>query len=130
MSLSPSSDPNETDSFQGVTNEISREMVQLYLRAFGRGPTRARTFVPPQFAVCVLRDVLTTVERTLVESGEVEAVEAGRQKINDTLDGEFIEIVEANTGKLVQSHLVHAKVSDDVVVHLFLFHDPVSSVSI
>jgi uncharacterized protein YbcI len=128
MSLSPSSDPNETDSFQSVTNAISREMAQLYLSAFGRGPARPRTFLPPQFAVCVLRDVLTPTERTLVDSGEVEVVEAGRQKINDTLDAEFIEIIEANTGKLVQSHLVHAKVSDDVVVHLFLFHDPVSSV--
>lgn len=128
MSLNPSSGSNrppgsEPEAIESVTAGISREMVQLYVRAFGRGPTQARTFVPPQFAVCVLRGILTTSERTLVESGGIEEVESGRTRINDAIDAEYIEIVEGFSGRLVQSHLVHVKVANDLVVHLFLFHD-------
>src|SRR6201999_4188218 len=61
----PAAEPFETDASRSKGEVVSHKLSQLYVRAFGRGPNRARAFVQPQFTVCVLRDVLTTAERTL-----------------------------------------------------------------
>ncbi len=108
---------------QSETSVIADDLVQLYVRAFGRGPTRARAFVQPQFAVCILRDVFTTAERTLLADGGEAEVEAARRRINDSIEEECIEIVEAETKRSVQSHLAQVRAPADLVVHLFLFDE-------
>lgn len=102
----------ETESIavRGVAAVISRETVQLYLRAFGRGPTKARTYIQPDYAVCILRDVFTTGERALIASGGREQVEVSRKKVSDAIDGEFVRLVERETGRPVQTHLTEIKV--------------------
>jgi uncharacterized protein YbcI len=113
----------EFDAGQSETAVISSKLVQLYVRAFGRGPNRARAFVQPQFAVCVLRDVLTTAERTLIADGAYAEVEAARRRINALIEEECIEIVETETMRSVQSHLAQMQAPADLVVHLFLFDE-------
>jgi len=81
---------------------ISEQIVRLYFEAFGRGPNRARTYVEPQFAVCVLRDVLPTTE---------------------AIDRRCVSIVEIQTGRSVLSHLARFTASVDIGVHFFLFDD-------
>jgi uncharacterized protein YbcI len=138
MSLnhSPGSEPRETPrltpgtaragSASDVLVAISEQIVQLYLEAFGRGPTRARTYVEPQFAVCVLRDILTTAERTLLESDGRAEVEAARVTINEAIDRRYISIVETQTGRQVLSHLARVRAPADIAVHFFLFDDQAS----
>ncbi|HEX5592286.1 MAG TPA: Na-translocating system protein MpsC family protein [Solirubrobacterales bacterium] len=111
----------ETEVLPGVGAAISRETVQLYLRAFGRGPTKSRTYVQADYAVCVLRDVFTAAERTLVAIGGREQVEASRKKVTDAMDAEFVALVERETGRQVQTHLTHVKVPANLAVHFFLF---------
>jgi uncharacterized protein YbcI len=106
-----------------ATAAISEQFVRLYLDAFGRGPTRTRTFVQPQFAVCVLRDVLTTVERSLVAGGGATEVEAGRLRINESIAAEYVEIVERETGRPVLSHLARTQVPAEIAVHFFLLDE-------
>jgi uncharacterized protein YbcI len=106
-----------------VSIAISEQIVQLYLEVFGRGPTRARTYVQPQFAVCVLRDVLTTGERSLRGSDGEAEVEADRAKVNETLDARYVSIVETQTGRPVLSHLARLRTEVDIAVHFFLFDD-------
>lgn len=105
----------------GVGAAISREIVRLYLRVFGRGPTKARTYVEAEYAVCVLRDVFTAGEQTLIDHGGREEVEASRKKVSDAIDGEFIDLVERETGRPVQTHLTHIKVPANLAVHFFIF---------
>ena len=111
----------ETELLPGVGAAISRGTVRLYLRAFGRGPTKARTYIQPDYAVCILRDVFTTGERTLIENGGRAEVEASRKKVSDAIDSEFVALVETETGRQVQTHLTHIKVPANLAVHLFLF---------
>jgi uncharacterized protein YbcI len=113
----------EKEFAQSETSVIARDLVQLYLRAFGRGPNRARAFVQSQFAVCILRDVFTTAERTLLADGGEAEVEAARRRINDSIEEECIEIVETATKRSVQSHLAQVRAPADLVVHLFLFDE-------
>jgi uncharacterized protein YbcI len=111
----------EIGTAEDATGAISREIVQVYLRTFGRGPTRARTFVQPQFAVCVLRDIFTIAERALIADGDGDTVEFLRKRLNATNDDDFQAIVASRTGRPVRSHLSHVKVPANLAVHLFLF---------
>lgn len=113
----------EAELLPGVGAAISRATVRLYLSAFGRGPTKARTYVEAEYAVCVLRDIFTAGERTLIAHGGREEVEASRKKLSDAIDGEFVAVVEGETGRRVQTHLTHIKVPANLAVHFFLF-DP------
>lgn len=105
----------------GACATISRETVKLYSRAFGRGPTKVRTYFQPDYAVCVLREIFTPAERTLVAIGGREQVESTRKKVTDAMDGEFVAVVERQTGRQVQTHLTHIKVPANLAVHFFLF---------
>jgi hypothetical protein len=37
------------------------------------------------------------------------------------MDGEFVAVVERQTGRQVQTHLTHIKVPANLAVHFFLF---------
>lgn len=119
--VAPGAPPAEAADVVSIV--ISEQIVQLYLEAFGRGPTQARTYVQPQFAVCVLRDVLTVAERSLIAGGGEDEVEAARGKINEAIDRQYVSIVEVQTGRSVLSHLPRTRVAVDIAVHFFLFDD-------
>jgi uncharacterized protein YbcI len=46
---------------------ISNAVVGIFSEYYGRGPTKAKSYVVDNYVLCVLDDILTTVERTLVE---------------------------------------------------------------
>ena len=120
---SPGKLPGAVPAQAAANAAISDEVVQLYLTTFGRGPTRVRTYVQPEFCVSVLGDILTPAERSLVQVGGIAEVEAGRGKINEGIDAELMAIVERQTGRRVLSHLARVKAPVEVAVHFFLFDD-------
>ena len=105
----------------GACGTISRETVGLYRRAFGRGPTKARTYVQGDYVVCLLRGIFTAAERTLVGIGGREQVQASRQKVTDAMEDELVGVVERQTGRSVQTHVMQIKVPANLAVHFFLF---------
>ena len=54
--------------------QISTGLVQLHSRYYGKGPTKAKTHMVNGTVVSILRGGFTTVERTLLDTGEVESV--------------------------------------------------------
>ncbi len=67
-----------------IAAHISREMVKLMRRIAGRGPTRARTTIGRDHVLVMFRETLTDGERTLIQNGltdEVQAVRSGYQKV-------------------------------------------------
>ena len=53
-----------------VASTISRQIVQLHARLYGRGPTRAKTYVQGEYVFSVLEDIFTPAERTLISAGK------------------------------------------------------------
>ena len=53
---------------------ISRQIVQLHARLYGRGPTRAKTYITADYALAVLEEIFTPAERTLIAAGKGEHV--------------------------------------------------------
>jgi uncharacterized protein YbcI len=119
MELSSSPDPPADRAT--VAADISREIARLHARLFGRGPTRAKTFVYDEFALCVLEDILTPAERTLVGVDNAEQVRATRNAFQDAVGPDFITIVEEATGRRVRAYVSQIHVEPDLVAELFLF---------
>jgi uncharacterized protein YbcI len=79
---------------------VSNEMVALYKKAFGRGPTKARAqFAGPDTLVVLLQHTLTIAERNLVAMGQAERLRELRLFTHYALEDELRAIVERALGR-------------------------------
>lgn len=99
-------------------------IVRLHAQYYGRGPTKARTFLWDDYALCVLEDVLTTAERTLIRSGRSSHVHTTRLAFQDLMREEFIGVVERATGRSVRAFMSAIHVEPEVLIEVFLFEPP------
>jgi uncharacterized protein YbcI len=102
---------------------ISNEIVGVYRRHYGRGPTRARTVMVEDVVLCRMLDPYTTSERTLIERGRVEEVFNVRHAFQMEMRDEFIEIVERLVGRRVNAFLSDCHVDPDLVTEMFFLED-------
>jgi uncharacterized protein YbcI len=103
-----------------VLAEISNAMVRLYREHFGKGPTGAKTYVLDELVICVLRDGLTTVEKTLFERGRGDAVREMRVAFQDAVADRFTGVVEELTRRRVLAFMSQAHVDPDLAIEVFL----------
>jgi hypothetical protein len=47
---------------QSTSSIISREIVRLHARLYGRGPTKAKTYVHAEYVLSALEDIFTPAE--------------------------------------------------------------------
>lgn len=80
---------------------ISNAIVKILSDSYGRGPTKAKTYAFDEYILCVLEDILTTVERTLVDRGEEDLVRRVRLRFQEQEAKQFKDAVEAVTGRRV-----------------------------
>jgi uncharacterized protein YbcI len=81
-----------------VSNAVTRLMYDLY----GKGAARTRTYITDEHVFCALEGVLTTVERTLVESGETDLVRELRVRF-----GELVRpVIGAEVGRLLRRQVL------------------------
>ena len=111
----------EAEQSTTLVAELSREIVKLHARSYGRGPTKARSYLQPEFALTVLEDVFTTAERTLIATGSSDQVREIRQRFQDAMETELVAIVERTTGRRVRAFLSEVDTDSDVACELFLF---------
>jgi uncharacterized protein YbcI len=103
-----------------VASQISREVVRLHARLFGRGPTRAKTYLEEEYALCILEEVFTPAEKTLITAGRGDHVHGTRAAFQEALAGEFITIVEIATGRKVRVFMSEVSIVADMAAELFL----------
>jgi len=99
---------------------ISTGLVQLHSRYYGKGPTKAKTHLVDDTVVCILRGGFTTVERTLLETGEVESVYQMRRSFQQAMEDDFRHIVEEATGRKVIAYMSSIHVNPDLAVEIFV----------
>jgi uncharacterized protein YbcI len=104
--------------------EISNTAVALHREHFGRGPGAAKTHVSDNLVVCVLTDVFTPVERTLIEAGQEARVRETRDAHRAATDGIYKARMEAVVGHRVEAHLTSINVDPDVAVDVFVLAEP------
>jgi uncharacterized protein YbcI len=103
----------EKDRGNSLVAEISREIVRIHARFYGRGPTKAKTVWRDEIVICVLEDLFTKAEQLLVEGGRFADVRAHRTAFQDEVEPLFRSTVEAITGRRVISFL--SQVAEDGV---------------
>jgi uncharacterized protein YbcI len=116
------SEARETEIAHGEElAEITNGIVQLFSRYYGRGPTRAKSYLlDDAYVVTVLRDTLTTVERTLAESGHGDQVRSVRLTFQETMSDEFKSVVERILGRRVAAYHSQLLIDADLGFELFV----------
>jgi uncharacterized protein YbcI len=99
---------------------ITREIVRLHAAHYGKGPTKARSYLNGDALFCLMQDTLTAAERTLVERGQGEAVHAMRRAFQDAMADEFSALVERQSGRRVRAFLSQTSLDPDVDVEIFV----------
>jgi uncharacterized protein YbcI len=115
----PASDSEAThgEELAQITNGI----VRLFSEYYGRGPTRAKSYLLDDvYVVTVLRDTLTTVERTLADTGHGDQVRSVRLTFQEALADTFKAVVEDALGRKVVAYHSQLLIDADMGFELFV----------
>jgi len=100
--------------------EVSRSMVQLYKELYGKGPTKARTYLTDDLVVCVLEGGFHRSERTLLEHGQAEPVLSQREAVQETMRDSFIRLIERLLDRKVVSFISGVDTATETSADLFV----------
>jgi uncharacterized protein YbcI len=103
-----------------VLARISTGLVQLHSQYYGKGPTKAKTFLVNDTVICILRGGFTTVERTLIDQGNVNAVYDIRRSFQQAMEEQFTAIVEGAVGRKVIAYMSQIHQNPDLAVEIFV----------
>jgi uncharacterized protein YbcI len=104
--------------------EITNGIVRLFSEYYGRGPTRAKTYMlENRYVVTVLRDTMTTVERTLAEKGERDLVRRVRLTFQEAMAASFKGVVEEVLGRRVEAYHSQILIEPDVGFEFFILEE-------
>jgi uncharacterized protein YbcI len=121
-------DPTQASDSEATHGEelaqITNGIVRLFSEYYGRGPTRAKSYLlDDSYVVTVLRDTLTTVERTLADAGHRDQVRSVRLTFQEALADTFKAVVEEALGRKVASYHSQLLIDADMGFELFVLED-------
>ena len=105
---------------QSNSSIISREIVRLHARLYGRGPTKAKTYVHSEYVLCALEDIFTPSEVTLIEAEKAELVRETRVAFQDAMRDEFVGVVQRATGRRVRAFHSQIDPQSNTAAEVFL----------
>jgi uncharacterized protein YbcI len=100
--------------------DISRALVHLYKECYGKGPTKARTYVSGDLVVCLLEGGFVRAERTLRDAGRGDAVSDQREALQEVLRTRFVETIEEITGRQVNTFISGVDLRTETNAELFV----------
>ena len=95
-------------------------MVHAMKQYYGKGPTKAKTYMVDNYVFVVMRDGLTTVEKTLLGAGEENLVREVRQRFQAEMAAEFTGKVEELTGRRVLGYQSQIVFDPDTSFEIFI----------
>jgi uncharacterized protein YbcI len=108
---------SQGEQLAAVTNGV----VQLFREYYGRGPTKAKSFLLDGYiVVCVLEDTMTTVEQTLVKNGNTDMVRQVRLTFQGVMADEFKSVVEKAMGRSVATYHSQLTMDPDMGFEFFV----------
>src|SRR4051794_37475871 len=69
----------------GLRAEVSNAMVGLKKEFYGKGPTKAKTYINDNYVFCVMQGGLTRNEETLLAAGEAGLVRKFRLRFQEAM---------------------------------------------
>lgn len=115
----------DVDSERGrsVRAEVSNAMVGLKKEFYGRGPTKAKTFINDEYVFCVMEGGLTRNEETLLKAGEEQLVRAYRLRFQEVMTGATVTAIEQIVGRKVLGYHSQIVFSPERSFEIFVLGD-------
>ncbi len=107
-----------------LTEAISASIVDLYARHYGHDRTTGTTYINDNVVVCLLEDILTTDESSLVAAGRHSEVIDDRVTYQQGMQDEFTAEIERLTGRRVTAFMSANQTSPGVACELFFLELP------
>ena len=106
---------------QSLLSRLSNEMVRAQKRFFGKGPTEAKSYMLDDMLIIVMRGVLTTAEKTMLEFGQPDQVRQFRQLFENEMTERLTDMIDRRTDRTVLTYQSQIMFDPDVVVEMFVF---------
>ena len=123
----PDESQDRTDDGGGLLARISNEMVRAQKEFFGKGPTKAKSYMLDDMLIIVLRGGLTTAEKTMLEFGQADQVRQFRQIFENEMTQRLTDTMERLTGRKIVNYQSQVMFDPDVLVEMFVFDSEGSS---
>jgi uncharacterized protein YbcI len=104
----------------GALSEVTRDLARLHTEYYGKGPTKARSYMISDTLISILEGGFTTVEATLIDDGQSEAVHSMRRSFQIAMEDRFRAVVEKATGRKVIAYMSQIHTGPDMAVELFV----------
>jgi uncharacterized protein YbcI len=104
----------------GFLAQVTRDLVQLHHEYYGKGPTKARTYMVDDTLISILKGGFTTVEATLIDGGKAAAVHEMRRSFQAAMEDRFRAVVEGATRRSVIAYMSQIHSNPDIAVELFV----------
>jgi uncharacterized protein YbcI len=95
-------------------------MVMLHKDFYGKGPTKARTYVQDDVVVVLMRGGFTRVEETLLREGRGEAVTRQRGDFQAVMHDRFSEVIQDELGRKVIAFMSASHQDLDLLAEMLL----------
>jgi uncharacterized protein YbcI len=99
---------------------VTRDLVRLHSEYYGKGPTKARSYMVNDTLISILEGGFTTVEATLIAEGKSDAVHDMRRSFQMAMEERFRAVVEGATGRKVIAYMSQIHTNPDMAVELFV----------
>jgi uncharacterized protein YbcI len=103
--------------------QLSNAVVGILREHYGRGPTKAKSYLNDNYVLTVTEDLLTTVEQTLVERGDEELVRTLRLRFQSVVADRFTDAVEQAFGRKVIAYHSQVTFNPAMGFEIFVLED-------
>jgi uncharacterized protein YbcI len=114
-------EPGRRPALRGaeLTEAISASMVELYARHYDHDRTTGTTYINDNVVVCLLEDILSTTETSLIAAGDADDVIDARVAFQVDMQDEFTAEIERLTHRRVTAFLSANQTAPGVACELF-----------
>ena len=120
-------DSDQSAGPRSVRAEVSNAMVGLKKDFYGKGPTKAKTFLNDNYVFCVMEGGLTRNEQTLVERGHEDLVRTYRLRFQEAMEEPTVEAIQRITGRSVIGYHSQIVFKPDRAFEIFVLDRPMES---
>jgi uncharacterized protein YbcI len=110
-------------SQRSALGKISARIVGLHKDFYGRGPTKAKTYVSGDLVVVLMRGGFTRVEQTLLDEGRGDSVVRQRADFQDVMAARFKQVIEEELGRKVVAMMSGSHQEPDLLAEVFVLED-------
>ncbi len=108
----------------GLRAELANAMVGLKKQYYGKGPTKAKTYIEDNYVFCVLQGGLTRNEETLLAAGEATLVRQYRLRFQEAMADATTEAVGRLTGREVVGYHSQIVFDPEYAFEIFVLDGP------